>query len=127
MSIFDGVEDLLAILKKAFLVLGIMSAAIFVCTPVGAGQEGTGFALKWSGFPVRSGPSDNHSGNGSSDMGFVISLTPSLSLDLKLSSVETGQAPAGETQSSVPPIPIPKAPGSELRYGRLGVGLSFRF
>ena len=71
--------------------------------------------------------SDNHSGNASSDHGLIIPLTPSVSLDLRLSSVDTGQAPTGENQSSVPPIPIPKAPGSDLRYSRLGVGLSFRF
>jgi hypothetical protein len=46
---------------------------------------------------------------------------------LRLSSVSTGQAPTGENQSSAPPIPIPKTPGSDLRYSRLGAGLSFRF
>jgi len=120
-------KNLSTTLKRAFLVLGIMGVAILVYTPAGAGEYGTTFALSESDFHLDSDLSDSHSGNASSDHGLIIPLTPSVSLDLRLSSVDTGQAPTGENQSSVPPIPIPKAPGSDLRYSRLGVGLSFRF
>jgi hypothetical protein len=120
-------KNLSTTLKRAFLVLGIVGVAILVYTPAGAGEYGTRFVLSGSDFLARSGLSDNHSGNASSDVGLIISLTRSVSLDLKLSSVGTGHAPTGEEQSSVPPIPIPKAPGSDLRYSKLGVGLSFRF
>jgi len=120
-------KNLSTTLKRAFLVLGIMGVAILVYTPAGAGEYGTTFALSESDFHVRSDLSDDHSGNASSDHRLIIPLARSLSLDLRLSSVDTGQAPTGGNQSSVPPIPIPKAPGSDLRYSRLGVGLSFRF
>jgi hypothetical protein len=120
-------KNLSTTLERAFLVLGIIGIAISVCTPAGAGDYGTRFTLSGSDFLARSGLSDNHPGNASSDVGLIISLTRSVSLDLKLSSVGTGQAPTGENQSSAPPIPIPKAPGSDLRYSRLGVGLSFGF
>jgi hypothetical protein len=120
-------KNLSKTMKRAFLVVGIMSVAILVHTPVSAGEEGASFALSGSGFHARSNLSDNHSGNASSDMGLIIPLGRSVALDFRLSSVGTGQAPAGENQSSAPPIPIPKAPGSDLRYSRLGVGLSFRF
>lgn len=123
-------KNLSTTLKRAFLVLGIMGVAILVYIPAGADEYGTPFALNalnGSDFHARSDLSDNHSGNASSDIGLIISLTRSVSLDLRLNSVGTGQAPAGENQSSAPPIPIPKAPGSDLRYSRLGVGLSFRF
>jgi hypothetical protein len=114
-------------LRRAFLVLGIMGVAILVYTPAGAGEYGTIFALSESDFHLHSDPSDSHSGNASSGHRLIIPLTPSVSLDLRLSSVDTGQAPTGENQTSVPPIPIPKAPGSDLRYSRFGVGLSFKF
>jgi hypothetical protein len=120
-------NNLSTTLKRAFLVVGIMGVAILVYIPAGADEYGTPFALNGSDFHARSDLSDNHSGNASSDIGLIISLTRSVSLDLRLNSVGTGQAPAGENQSSAPPIPIPKAPGSDLRYSRLGVGLSFRF
>ena len=106
--------------------MGIMGVAILVHTPAGAGEYGTTFALSESDFYARSDLSDNHSVNASPN-GLIIPLTRSVSLDLRLSSVDTGQAPTGENQSTAPPIPIPKAPGSDLRYSRLGVGLSFRF
>jgi hypothetical protein len=120
-------KNLSTTLRRAFLVLGIMGVAILVYTPAGAGEYGTTFAFSESDFHLHSDPSDSHSGNASSGHGLIIPLTPSVSLDLRLSSVDTGQAPTGENQTSVPPIPIPKAPGSDLRYSRLGVGLSFRF
>ena len=120
-------KNLSTTLKRAFLVLGIMGVAILVYTPAGAGEYGTTFALSESDFHLHSDLSDSHSGNASSGHGLIIPLTPSVSLDFRLSSVDTGQAPTGENQSSVPPIPIPKAPGSDLRYSRFGVGLNFRF
>jgi hypothetical protein len=44
-----------------------------------------------------------------------------------LSSIDTGQAPAGEKKLYAPPIPILKASESDLHHYRLGAGLSFRF
>jgi hypothetical protein len=120
-------KNISARLKRAVTVVGIISITVLAYTPVGAGQEGTAFPLGGSDFHARSDLSDNHSGNASSDTGLVISLTRSISLDLKLSSVGTGRATAGENQSSDPPIPVPKASDSDLRYSRLGVGLSFKF
>ena len=120
-------KNLSTTLKRAFLVLGIIGVAVLVYTPAGAGEYEKTLGVSGSDFQVRSDPSDNHSGNASSDHVLIVSLTQSVSLDLRLSSVGTGQAPTGENQSSAPPIPIPKAPGSDLRYSRLGVGLSFRF
>ena len=120
-------KNLLRTLKRAFLVVGIMGVTILVYSPAGAGEYGTTFGLSGSDSHARSDLSDNLSGNSSSNHGLIISLTRSVSLDLRLSSVSTGQAPTGENQSSAPPIPIPKTPGFDLRYSRLGVGLSFRF
>ena len=120
-------KNLSTTLKRAFLVLGIMGVAILVYAPAGAGEYGRTFALSGSDSPVHSDLSDNHSGNASSESELIIPLTRLLSLDLRLSSVDRGQTPTGENQSSAPPIPIPKAPGSDLHYSRLGVGLSFRF
>ncbi len=119
-------KNLSTTLKRAFLVFGIMGVALLVYTPAGAGEYGT-LALSRSDSHVHNNPSGNHSGNAPSDNEIIISLTRSFSLDLRLSSVDRGQAPTGEDHSSAPPIPIPKAPGSDLRYSRLGVGLSFRF
>jgi len=120
-------KNLSTTLKRAFLVVGIMGVTILVYTPAGAGEYGTTFALSGSDSHARSDLSDNLSGNSSSNHGLIIPLARSVSLDLRLSSVSTGQAPTGENQSSAPPIPIPKTPGSDLRYSRLGAGLSFRF
>ena len=120
-------KNLSTTLKRAFLVLGIMGVAILVYTPAGAGEYGTTFALSENDFHARSDLSDNLSGNSSSSHGLIIPLTRSVFLDLRLSSVSTGQAPTGENNLCVPPIPIPKEPGSDLRYSRLGVGLNFSF
>ena len=113
-------KNLSTTLKRAFLVLGIIGVAILVCTPAGAGDYGTRFTLSGSDFLARSGLSDNHPGNASSDVGLVISLTRSVSLDLKLSSVGTGQAPTGENQSSPPRSRFPRRP--DLTYGTAGLG-----
>ena len=120
-------KNLSATLKRAFLVVGIMGITILVYTPAGAGEYRTTFALSGSDSHALSDLSDNLSGNSSSSHGLIMPLTQSLSLDLRLSSVSTGQAQTGENQSSAPPIPIPKVPGSDLHYSRLGVGLSFKF
>ena len=113
--------------KRAFLLVGLMIVAILVVTPAGAGDQETTSTLSGSDFFARSDRSDNHSGNASPYTGLIISLTRSLSLDLRLSSVGLGQAPLGEKQVGAPPMPISKTPGSDLRYGRLGVGFSFGF
>jgi hypothetical protein len=120
-------KNLSTALKKAFLVLGLMIVGILVCTLAGAGEDGTTLAFSGRDFYPRSNLSDNHPENASGATELIISLTRSLSLDLRLSSVGTGQVPPGEKQLGTPPIPIPKAPGSDLRYSRLGVGLSFGF
>ena len=120
-------KDLLTTLKKAFLVVGLMIVAISVCTPAGAGEEGTTSAFCGGNFCSSDNLGDNHPENASHNTGLIISLTRSVSLDLRLSSVNTGKAPPGENQSGTPPIPIPNEAGSGLRYSRFGAGLSFRF
>jgi len=94
--------------KRAILVAGLMIVAILVGTPAGAGESGS-------------------DASSSADIGLKFPLSQSLSLDLRLSSVNTGQVPPGETQLYAPPIPLPKEPGFDLRYTRVGVGLSFGF
>jgi len=101
-------KDLSTIVKRAILVAGLMIVAILVCTPAGAGES--------------RGDASSSAGNG-----LTFSLTRSLSLDLRLSSVNTGQVPPGEKQPYAPPIPLPEEPGFDLRYIRVGVGLSFGF
>jgi hypothetical protein len=120
-------KNLLMTLKKTFLVVGLMIVTILVSTPAGAGEDGTTFALSGGDFYSSGNLGDNHPENASRNTGFIISLSRSLSLDLRLSSVGTGKAPPGENQMGAPPIPIPNETGSGLRYSRLGAGLSFRF
>ena len=115
------------ILKRAFLALAFLIAALWMYTGAGAEEKGAASAPRGSHSYARDNSSDNHSGNASRDVGLILSLTRSLSLDLKLGSVDTGQAPTGEKQLGAPPIPIPKAPGSDLRYSRLGVGFILGF
>ncbi len=113
-------------LKKGFCVVGLMIAAILACTSVYAGDDGTSFSFSGKDLNLRgnlSKPPDTASGAAK----FIIPLSPSLSLDLGLSSVDRGQSPTGEKEPGTPPIPVHKAPGSDLRYSRLGVGLSFEF
>ena len=108
-------KNLSTIVKSGLLVAGLMIVAILVCTPAGAGENGTTFHISGS--------------DASSSVGIRLTfpLTRSLSLDFGLSSVNTGQVPPGETQLYAPPIPHPKEPGFDLRYTRVGVGLSFGF
>jgi len=119
-------KNLSTTLKKAFLVVGLVIVAVLVRAPANAGEDGLNFALSGKDLHPHSNPSDNHSENVSSDIGLTIPLTRSFSFDLALSSVDTGQVPPGEKKLGTPPIPIPK-PGSDLRYSRLGLGLSFGF
>ena len=124
---FIFMKNLSTTLKKALLVVVLMTIAMLVCTPAGAGEDGTTSASSGRDFYASGNPSDDHPENASRNFGLIIPLTQSLSLDLRLSSVGTGQAPPGEKQLGTPPIPIPNEPGSMLRYRRLGAGLSFRF
>lgn len=113
-------KDLLMKLKKAFLAFGIITVGVLLYTAYGACEEGVTLHFRSDGLA-------SNLNNDHSDVGLSIPLSRSIFLDFRLSAVETGQSPAGENPSSAPPIPIPKAPGSDLRYGRLGVGLSFSF
>lgn len=108
-------KNLSTVVKRAFLVAGLMIAAILVCTPAGAGENGTTFHMSRS------------DASSSAGIGLTFPLTESLSLDLRLSSVDTGQAPPGERQVYAAPIPFRKEPGSDLRYTRVGVGISLGF
>lgn len=121
-------KNLSTTLKKAFLVVGLMIAAILVWTPAGAGEKETTSALGGSDFYACGNLGENRPENASRGTGLMIPLTRSLSLDLRLSSVSKGQAPPPiEHQSGIPPIPIPNETGSGLRYSRLGVGLRLGF
>jgi len=120
-------KNLLTTLKKPLLVAGLMIVAILVCTPAGAGEDGITSAFRGGYFYFSGNLDDNHPENASHNIGLIISLTRSLSLDLRLSSVSTGKAPPVENQLGTPPIPIPNETGSGLRYSRFGAGLSFRF
>lgn len=93
-----------------------MIVAILVYTPAGAGESGTTFHTSGSDAFSLSGGA-----------GLRIPLTGSFSLDLNLSSVDTGQSPTGERQFGGPPIPLPRPSESDLHYTRFGVGFSFRF
>jgi hypothetical protein len=108
-------KNLSTIVKRAFLVVWLMIVAILVYTPAGAGESGTTFHISGS------------DASSSAGIGLTFPLTQSLSLDLSLSSVNTGHVPPGETHLYVPPIPLPKESGFDLRYSRVGVGLSFGF
>jgi hypothetical protein len=108
-------KNLSTMVKRAFLIAGLMIVAILVYTPAGAGENGITFHINGSDAPSSAG------------IGLTFPLTRSLSLDFGLSSVNTGQVPPVEKQLYAPPIPLPKEPGSDLRYSRVGVGLSFGF
>jgi hypothetical protein len=108
-------KNLSTTLKRPFLVAGLMIVAMLVYKPVGAGENKTTLSISRSDVSLSAGTE------------LRISLTRSFSLDLRLSSIETSQAPDGEKQLYAPPIPIPKAPEFGLHHYRLGAGLSFRF
>lgn len=109
-------RNLSTIMKRAFLIAGLTIVTILVYTPAGAGESGPTFHISGSDAFSLSGGT-----------GLRIPLTGSLSLDLNLSSVDTGQSPTGERQFGGPPIPLPRPPESDLHYTRFGVGFSFRF
>ena len=113
-------------LKKGFFVVGLMIVAILVCKLANAGDGGMTFSVSAKDFLPRSNLSHNpENARGGTDL--IVPLSGSLSLDLRLSSVGRGQSSPGEKEFGTPPIPILKVPGSDLRYSRLGVGLSFGF
>lgn len=120
-------KNLSTTLKKGFLVVGLMIATILVWTSVNAGEDGITFSLSGKDFYSRGNLGTNHPENTPSATDFIIPLSRSLCLDLRLSSVDRGQSPSGGKELGAPPIPITKAPGSDLRYSRLGVGFSFKF
>jgi hypothetical protein len=120
-------KNLSITLKKAFFVVALMIAAVLAYTPARAGEDGINSNLSGRDLYLHSNLTDNHSDKASGNIGLAIPLTGSLSLDLGLSSVGTGQVPPGEKKPDTPPIPITKSPGTDLRYSRLGVGLSFGF
>ncbi len=120
-------KNLSATLKAGFFVVGLTIAAILVCQPANAGEGVMSFSISEKDFCSRSNLNSNNLGNPSGVTDLMIPLSGSLSLDLRLSSVGRGQSPSGEKEFGTPPIPVPKAPGSDLRYSRLGIGLSFEF
>ncbi len=120
-------KNLSTTLKKAFLVIGLIFAAVLAYTLAGASEDGITSSHNeghlYSGGNLNSNPPDSSAG--AADL--MIPLSGSFSLDLRLSSVGRGQSLPGETQPGTPPIPIPRSPGSDLRYSRFGLGLSFGF
>ncbi len=120
-------KNLSTTLKKGFFVVGLMIAAILVCKLANAGEGGMTFSLSGKDFYSRGNLNSNNRENPPGATDLIIPLSGSLSLDLRLSSVGRGQSSSGGKEFGTPPIPILKAPGSDLRYSRLGVGLSFGF
>jgi len=108
-------KNLSTTMRRDFLVAGLMIVAILAWTPAGADENGT--TLHVNGSDV----------SWSAGVGLTLPLAGSLSLDLRLSSVDTGQVSPAERQANTPPIPFRKEPGSDFRYTRAGVGLSFGF
>jgi hypothetical protein len=124
-----SLNNLSIILKRVSLVAALMIAAILVSTPAGAGEEGLTFRIGGRDFNVRSDLSNNDSGSilSSGRTRLTIPLAGSLSLDLSLSSVNTGQAITGAKPFDAPPIPVTRPGDSDLRLYRLGADFSFRF
>jgi hypothetical protein len=116
-------------LKKASSVAGLMIAVILLCTPAGAGEVGMTFPMGRSDFYAGSPLSNNYSLGVSLSDGtkLTIPLTGSISLDLSLSSVDTGQAITGAESPGAPPIPVAKPGEFGLRSYRLGAGFNIRF
>ncbi len=105
----------LIVTSGAFLVVGFIVATLLVSTPASAGQDRETFATSGSDLSFSSGT------------GLKIPLSELFSLDLNLTSVAKGPSSAAERQLGAPPIPLPKPPGSDLHYTRLGAGFTFRF
>ncbi len=122
-------NNLSTILKRASLVAGLIIAVILVCEPAGAGEVGMTFPITWNGFYAGSHLSKNDSLGVSPSNGtkLTIPLTGSLSLDLSLSSLDTGQTITRTEPFGTPPIPVGKPGEFGLRSTRLGAGFNFRF
>ena len=119
-------KNLSATLKTGF-VIGLTIAAVLVCQPANAGETVTTFSISGKDFYSRGNLNSNNRENPPGATDLMIPLSGSFSLDLRLSSVDRGQSPSREKAVGTPPITVPKAPGSDLRYSRLGVGFSFGF
>jgi hypothetical protein len=117
------------ILKRVSLVAGLMIVFMLISTPAGAGEGGLTFRISGRDFYVRSDLSSNDSGSilSSGRTKLTIPLAGSVSLDLSLSSVNTGQAISGAKPFDAPPIPVTRPGDSDLRLYRLGADFSFRF
>jgi hypothetical protein len=124
----SGMNDLPTILRRVFLVVGLIFVAILVCKPTGAGEVGMTFPITRS-FYTGNHLSENDSSHISPSNGtkLEIPLTGSLSLDLSLTSVDTPQALTGAEPFSAHPIPVVKPGDLGLGSFRLGAGFEFRF
>jgi len=111
-------------LKRTTLAVGVMILATLVYISTGATWESSNFSLAEGDFYTHSDLSNNPFGDPFLHGGtkLNIPLTGPLSLDLDLSSVDTGQAITGVKSPGAPPIPLMKS----TPY-RLGAGFSFRF
>ncbi len=108
-------KNLSATLKRAFLITGLVIVAILMYKPAGAAENGTSLSTGGGNLSVSAGTE------------LRIPLTPLLSLDLRLTSIDPSQTPSGEGQLYVPPIPMPKTSEFGLVHYRFGAGLSFKF
>jgi hypothetical protein len=115
LNISIDMKNLSTTVKRDFLIAGLMIVAMLAWTPAGADETGTTFRVNGSDVSWSAG------------VGLTLPLAGSLSLDLRLTSIDTGQVPPDERQANTPPIPFRKEPGSDFRYTRAGVGLSFGF
>jgi hypothetical protein len=124
-----SLNNLSMILKRVSLVAGLMIVVMLISTAAGAGEEGLTFRISGRDFYLRSDLSNNDSGSilSTGRTGLIIPLAGSLSLDLSLSSVNTGQAIPGTRPFDAPPIPVTRPGESDLRLYRLGADFSFRF
>ncbi len=113
--IFIVMKNLSTTLKRAFLISGLVIVAILLYKPVGAGESGTTLPTGGSNLSLSAGTE------------LRIPLTPSLSLDLKLTTIDPSQTPSGEGRLYVPPIPMPRASEFGLDHYRFGAGLGFKF
>jgi hypothetical protein len=122
-------NNLSTILKSTALVVGLIITGIFVCATAGADEVGMAFPITWSGFSAGSHLIKNDSLGVSPSNGtkLTIPLTGSLSLDLSLSSVDTGQLITRVEPFGAPPIPVARPGEFGLRSYRLGAGFIFRF
>jgi hypothetical protein len=122
-------NNLSTTLKRTSLVVGLIITGILVCAPTGAGEVGMTFPITLSGLYAGSPLNSNYSlGVFPSDgTKLTIPLTGSISLDLSLSSFDTGQAITRAEPFGAAPIPVAKPSEFGLRSYRLGAGFNFRF